>query len=79
MSLKEMLPELNENQWKLLERTILDCLPEMHEYFVSLPLRPSIGGDWERQSGQMFEIGFNKAITKSATAITNVFNEGDKV
>ena len=68
-NLKQMLPELAPAQWKLLERTILDCLPECEDGCSHKVLHNSHNVEWWT--------GYNQARTDCITAITNVFN-GDE-
>lgn len=72
--LRMLIPEINENQWKLLERTILDCLPEKRgTVFKSITT-----GKVVTMAENDIDVGFNNALEDCTAAITNVFN-GDKV
>jgi hypothetical protein len=62
MTLKEMLPELNHNQLKMLKRIIMDGLPTKEGNTISAYTRT-----W-------FE-GYNQAITDLTTALEKVFDE----
>lgn len=68
MKFKDYFPELSDGQWKLLERTILDCLPEE-------PEDNERAGMPDRAFDDGYDAGFTMALTQATAAITNVFNE----
>ena len=75
-NLRQQIPELNPAQWKLLERTILDCLPEKIENEVITEYISKA----ELHDKNVWNYGIarhNEAIDLASAAITNVFN-GDK-
>lgn len=66
MTLKQQLPELNQNQWAMLERLILECLPN----------RVKLSRDAKRYTTLKHRsIGHNSCIESATQSITKLFKE----
>ena len=73
-NLQVLIPEITPAQWKLLERTILDCLPKLDEdYERDLDDLENAEDGYEYGQHTGYKIG----VADCTAAITNVFN-GDK-
>lgn len=82
MTIKQLAPELNPNQRKMLLREILACLPEKRRpmYRQGRYLPPNQAGaentDPEHiKMWKCYNTGFNLSISQSTEAITKLFGD----